>query len=820
MIGRARRFTLLASLTLLAGAPCLLSCAGEAPHDDVPAPAPTVSADAGTPGPWERTETREPCARFDPLRGTYFGDLHVHTRLSADAYIYGTRQGPDEAYAFARGEEIAVSDDDEAPTRRARIDRPLDFMAVTDHSEFYGEVNLCLDASSPVYDGELCDLLRRSDTPDDQGLVGVKWLYLAGVTDPPDGLPFCSDPGVDCKAAAVSVWKQIQASAEAAYDRTSACTLTTFVGYEHTASPGGKHLHRNVIFRNEHVLPHAVSQVDTGSDIPAGLWTALESGCLSAGTGCDALIIPHNSNLSGGEQWLDPVDATQAERRGRLEPLAEVHQNKGNSECRFDRVAGAGAGTTDELCAFEQLTRADEDPFNPPASIDSYPRRNLLRNTLKDGLLLEQKLGVNPFKLGLIGSTDTHDATPGNTDERGWVGASGNHDASDARKISASLRNNPGGLAVAWAEENSRDAIFSALRRRETYATSGTRPVVRFFAGGLDGVSCDRADFVERAYQTGTPMGGDVGARAGAESPRFALLAIKDAGTDAVLGADLERAQIVKGWVGADGLTHEKVFDVAGDADNGASVDEADCEPRGAGAAQLCTLWKDPEFDASERSFYYVRVLENPTCRWSTRVCKSAGVDPFAKDCAAQAAKADPRFADCCTAASSDPFYSPTVQERAWTSPIWYRPEAIAGVDGHVSFGPQGSDDVLGLDVRIGKLPPSLDWSTTPLTVRVSDDDDLFLCTLPDGAVQADATGRHFDVDASLTEACGLVSLSLDIDAGGEAHLSLETQPGDLVHAERSTHAVTVSLTAGLYEAAHTRFWQFHDGELVVTDGP
>ncbi len=600
---------------------------------------------AATP-PWPRTETREPCTRSEPLRTPFFGDLHVHTRFSADAYIYGTRAEPHDAYAFAKGAAIAISDTSEQPTRTARLDRPLDFAAVTDHSEFFGESLLCATPGSAPYDFDICKIFRSAETPQTQFTTIIDWLYPAGIDNPPPSLPFCNEPGVDCDGAAVTVWHTIQAAAEEAYDRTAGCAFTSFVGYEHTPSPLGRHLHRNIIFRNAQVPPFAYSQLETAADgVPQGIWNAIERNCLNAGTGCDAVIIPHNSNLSEGRQWEDPSGPEEALRRQLLEPLAEIHQVKGNSECRFDRLARMGIGTDDELCDFEQLAVAHEGPDNmPPPAIAAYPRRSMIRNTLKDGLGFEQRWGVNPWKLGFVGDTDTHDAAPGNTGEESWTGAHGANDASPARLISDEIHDNPGGLTAVWAEENSRDAIFEALRRRETYATSGTRPVVRFFAGELDGVRCGRPDLVERAYTTGTPMGGDVGASGGRRGPRFVVWAAKDPGTADRPGTDLQRIQIVKGWVDSAGTTHESVFDVAGDPANGADVDHDTCAPTGSGARELCTGWRDPHFDPQVPAFYYARILENPTCRWSTRTCKAAGVDPFSTDCAAQAAAAGPRF--------------------------------------------------------------------------------------------------------------------------------------------------------------------------------
>jgi hypothetical protein len=768
------------------------------------------------PPPWARTEMRTPCADFHSLRNPYFGDLHIHTSVSADAYIYGTRVDPYGAYDFATGGTIPLADDDEQQTRSAQLERPLDFAAVTDHSEFFGEVELCTDPGSLVYDEELCELLRQFELPEDRFLVTIQWLYPAGIPNPPPSHVFCTLPGVDCDAAAVSVWQDMQAAAEAAYDRTAACGFTSFIGYEHTASPLGRHLHRNVIFRNENVPAFAASQLEThAGGIPQGVWSAVETDCLNAGSGCDALIIPHNPNLSGGQQWLDPADVAEAQRRQDLEPLVEIHQQKANSECRFDRLAGRGLATEDEFCTFEQDPTAHQGPDNsPPPSIDDYPRRNMVRNTLKDGLFFEQTLGVNPFQLGFIGSTDTHNATGGNTEEVNWTGGQGNSDSSPARQIGGELRTNPGGLAVVWAEENSRDALFAALRRRETYATSGTRPIVRFFGGRLRDVDCGAADLVERAYEDGTPMGGQLGPVHDERSPRFAVVAAKDPGTPMQPGTDLQRVQIVKGWVDAVGQTHEKVFEVAGDPQNGATIDQTTCAPVGTGSAELCAVWEDPEFDAAERAFYYARVVENPTCRWSTLACKSVGVDPFSPSCAAQAALAGEAFTDCCLTEAGDPFMERVVQERSWTSPIWYRREDVARLKGQVRFGPVPGTDALSLSARIGRGTNAFDPSAHDLTVTVRDDDTIYEVTIPAGTMQESANGRRFSFRDNSGSLGGLRKAKLTVRSGGPTVLKLDTAALDLSAADRTNHFVEVEIAIGTYRATHTRRWEARGSRL------
>ena len=749
----------------------------------------------GPAAPWQRTEERAPCASFDPLRQPFFGDIHVHTRFSADAYIFGTRVGPRDAYAFAQGASIVMADDQEQQTRSARLDRPLDFAAVTDHSEFFGEVDLCSTPGSLIYDEKVCQDLRQAEDPNDRFNVTVEWLFPAGIDNPPPSLPVCNTPGVDCDAAAVSVWQEMQAAAEEAYDRSDACTFTSFIGYEHTASPLGSHQHRNVIFRNHIVPGFAASQLETAKDgVPQGVWKAIEEGCIDLGNGCDAVIIPHNSNLSGGRQFEDPLSPQDALRRQQREPLVEIHQIKGNSECRYDRIAGEGVGTADELCSFEQLAIAREGPGNePPPSVADWPRRNLVRNALEDGLAFEQSLGANPYRMGFTGSTDNHDAAAGSTEEKGWQGGQGNGDSSPERRISDEIRTNPGGLTVVWAEENSRDAIFSALARRETYATSGTRPVVRMFGGELAGVACDAPDLVARAYATGTAMGGELGAVRGAASPRFAVFAAKDPGTAEVPGTDLQRVQIVKGWVDAGGATHEHVFDVAGSAGT-ASVDRASCTPP-AGARELCAVWQDPEFDPAVRAFYYARVLENPSCRWSTMTCKAEGVDPFSSECKQQAAARGAAFADCCLTQGADTIVEPVIQERAWTSPIWYRPDSIASVSGAITRGRDARGGVLDLQIALGRVPQDLAAGAADLTVVVSSGAELFRATYPAGSVP----------------------LELDDAGAGVLHVTSDTV--DLASLGKGDVTVRVRLESGLYRAEHVRRWQATDRGLAPVAG-
>ncbi len=648
--------------------------------------------------PFIPTEAREPCADYDPLKQPFFGDLHVHTRYSFDSYVSSQRNDPWDAYRYAKGEAITLPDENGEQTIKAQLQRPLDFTAVTDHSEFLGQINVCTEDSSKLgYWWPHC-VMTRSNHFWTQLLAANWWVQLgvASESTTRDRSFVCSLS--DCEAGNAAFWKNIQQAAEDHYDRTSRCSFTTFVGYEYTDAPEHKNLHRNVIFRNDRVTELPISTYDTGSRNYPELWYRLRTQCIEGGEGCDVMSIPHNPNLSGGLMFPDPKDTREASERLFFEPLIELTQHKAASECRFDRLAGRGLDTEDELCDFEQAKadnlamlgtvlgeirteRAKEVP------IDEFGRRNMARNVLKDGLALEQQGGVNPFRFGFIGSTDSHSATPGGAEEDNYVGHLGRRD-SGFRNVQDHFYDNPGGLAVVWAQENSRDSIFEAMRRRESYATSGTRPIVRFFAGWkLASDLCQAPDSVAQGYRDGVPMGSILLPSPNPASeggPSFLVMAMKDPGSPGHPGSDLQRIQIIKGWVDKSGTTHERVYDVAGDANNGANVDPNTCAPRGQGFADLCTVWRDPEFNPGQRALYYVRVLENPSCRWSTLQCQAAGVNPFSDSCVEEAAAATLEtearggegdvYGSCCIDPQSEPFYTPIIQERAWTSPIWYSP--------------------------------------------------------------------------------------------------------------------------------------------------
>lgn len=660
-----------AVLTLLAAA-LLPACGGS---DPLPS------------GLAERLPTERVCRHYNPQRNPYFGDLHVHTIFSLDANTQGTVTTPQQAYAYALGERLGLQPFTEAgqPLRSSQLQRPLDFAAVTDHAELFGEVEICSNPEERGYFSPECLLYRASPEqsfiifnliavglpelpqfPVPPGIPVVSDLPVIGTDGKVPRLPYCGVNGARCLEAALSPWRETQRAAEAFYDRSEDCRFTTFIGYEWTGAPLSNNLHRNVIFRSEVVpaLPPAYQEHPS----PEQLWAALDERCVAA-EGCEWLSIPHNSNLSAGTMF-EPRDragrdytAEMAARRQVAEPLAEIYQHKGSSEC----LNVEGAGARDELCDFEIL------PYNnltgerfgglntgPPVPED------FLRNALKEGLRLEQVLGVNPFKYGLIATTDTHLGTPGLANEADYPGHGGaGLGARDEVPpgLTDLIENSPGGLAVLWAEQNTRESLFAAMRRREAYATSGTRPIVRFYGGQPPDTICSQPDFAAIGDATGVPMGGDLTLPEGV-APRFAVSALRDPGVPGEPAQPLQRIQIIKGWI-ADGEAREQVFEVAGTPDNGAGVDLETCEPFGEGFQQLCAVWEDPAFDPRQSAFYYARIVENPSCRWSTRQCLAAGIDCQVPEAVPEA------FAACCDAAIPK-----TVQERAWTSPIWVRPSA------------------------------------------------------------------------------------------------------------------------------------------------
>ena len=595
-------------------------------------------------------------------RRPFFGDLHVHSSWSLDSFVSFNPISPEQSYRFARGEEVTL-----AGGRRLQLDQPLDFTAVTDHAEYLGELSLCLDKEGTQYDLPLCQDIRNVKR--EKKLVNKVFrnvLIRDSISQAPKReSALCGKNDIDCTEHIRDMWQKLIQVADAYY---SPGEFTTFVAYEWSKNTSGNNLHRNVIFRNNHVPSLPISYFEAPT--PSLLWRQLMDSCQAP---CDVLAIPHNSNQSKGRQFPATMSQADARLRSELEPLVEIIQGKGGSECQV------GVGTIDEYCDFELLERrpvcaVESDDIvtdcvrvcqNEDESGACIQKNIYFRNALKDGLRLEKSLKVNPYKFGVIGSTDTHNGTPGATDESNYKGLFGADDATpelraklpEIKKFNAARFYGASGLAGVWAEENTRDSIFNALQRKETFATSGTRIVLRFF-GGWDFESGmeEEAELVSRGYQDGVAMGDDLPPFAGKPAPGFLLWAMK-----AMDGAPLQKIQIIKGWH-KDGVSHEATYDaVCSDGlkpdpkthrclHNGASVNLETCElSDDRGALELSGYWQDQSFDPAHSAFYYIRVLENPSCRWSTWDAIREG-KPLFKD------------------------VSPVIQERAWSSAIWYKP--------------------------------------------------------------------------------------------------------------------------------------------------
>ena len=634
------------------------------------------------------------CDDFDELRQPFWGDTHVHTNLSFDANMQGTRTTPEDAYAFARGKAIGLQpyDADGNPTRMVQIDRPLDFVMLSDHAEFLGTLDACNDPTSPAYDHKQCVDYRNGNKFDaDPAAASSIFIRINAFTAlaPEDAqYPELCGPGDEtCLEAGMNVWRKIVSDAGAAYDRSASCQFTAFPGYEWSGGPGTANLHRNVMFKNDHVPDLPYSYFD--EPYAEGLWARLKEECLDAGTGCDTLTIPHNSNLSDGLYFENkmadgrPFTGEYVATRNAMEPVIEIYQHKGASECL------PGEPSSDELCGFEVIPFTNLAATNLQEITPPNPK-GFLREAYGEGMKLEDSLGTNPFQYGITAATDTHISAAGHVAEDDFKGNGG---AGQANRFLPPPQGfpdieylSPGGLTAVWAEENAREAIFSAIRRKETFGTSGPRIVVRMF-GGWEYPSdlCDAADLAAQGYAGGVPMGGTLPTQPGSSAPMFVVSAKQDA-----MSVPLQRIQMVKGWLEGDNY-QVKVYEVAGNPDNGARVDLGTCEPQGEGFADLCRVWQDPAFDPSQRAYYYARIIENPTCRWTTRQCVKANYDcsnpsrEIDLDCCDPAAGLNvdqcnaidcsepdslpPADARCCV-----PRVEPVIQERAWASPIWYEP--------------------------------------------------------------------------------------------------------------------------------------------------
>ena len=587
-----------------------------------------------------------------------FGDTHLHSSLSMDAGMTGTTVGPEDAYRLARGEEVVSS-----TGQPVSLSRPLDFLVLTDHSDnmglapdfFAGKPEILADPDARRW----YDMIKAGNV---EGAVTELLVAFTTVGFPE---PMQYLPGTP---AFRSTWKRIINAAEGANDPGR---FTAFIGYEWTSVPNGDNLHRNVIYRDGGDRAGMVEPYTTakplGSPDPRDLWKWMAN--YEAKTGGDVLAIAHNGNVSNGVMFpvIEPTAGTEIDRdysetRSRWEPLYETTQTKGDSE------AHPLLSPNDEFADFETW-----DTGNLTLSAVKKPEMlefEYARSALKNGLKMEAKLGVNPFKIGLIGSTDAHTGLTA-VEEDNFMGKTVSAEPSAERWKHIFVKNTQlnlqyrywettaAGYAAVWAMENTRESIFDAMARKEVYATTGPRMAVRFF-GGWDFEPGDANNRMPAriGYTKGVPMGGDLTNGPEGKSPTFLVGALKDP-----IGANLDRIQIIKGWVDAEGETHERVYDVVwanaekrelGDDGKlplvGNSVDVANATwTNTIGGTELITVWQDPDFDASLRAFYYARVIEIPTPRWTAYDAKYYGIDM--------------------------PEEVPmTLQERAYTSPIWYTP--------------------------------------------------------------------------------------------------------------------------------------------------
>ncbi|NCF17262.1 MAG: DUF3604 domain-containing protein [Haliea sp.] len=585
----------------------------------------------------------------DEPRRLLFGDTHHHSSLSVDSGLIGNRLGPDVSFRLARGEEVTTNSG-----QRAKLVRPLDFLVISDHAEYLGIADLLNDGNPALLATEVGQEWYKAMQ------VGGKaaWDTAVDITaEFSSGEPRFRDTEVER-----SVWHRV---VDIASEYNQPGTFTTFNGYEYSSTVNGDNLHRVVIFRDG---PERVKQVIPfgafDSQDPEGLWDYMAG--YEEKTGGRILAIPHNPNISNGAMFSETVNGSAmtrdyAERRARWEPLMEVTQMKGDSETH------PLLSPEDEFADFETW---DVSNVAGTPKEDWMLEHEYARSALKLGMRLEQEVGANPFKFGMIGSSDTHTSLS-TTREENYFGKLPHLEPSAKRAGEVMLRHpkteatlvsawetGASGLAAVWAQENTREAIFDAMARKEVYATTGTRISVRVFAGwDFDQASVERQDFAALGYRHGVPMGGELESAPSSKSPVLIVQALRDAD-----GANLDRVQIIKGWVDQDGGTHERVFDIA--VSDGRSIDpDGRCRtPVGdtvnivdasytnaIGATQLVARWIDPEFDPAQRAFYYVRVLEIPTPRWTAYDARRFGAE----------VPEDARM---------------TVQERAYTSPIWYTP--------------------------------------------------------------------------------------------------------------------------------------------------
>ena len=621
---------------------------------------------------WD-SQAIDPYMNMDPklssTRVPLFGDLHVHTTYSFDAYIFGTLATPDDAYEFAKGKSIK-----HPAGFDVSLDRPLDFYGVTDHGTFLGQVAEAATPGTPYYESPSSAQVNDINSPENLNISTISRRTQAFGGFLVNTVTALRERTLDIQyvdSVSRRAWADTVAAAQRHNDPGK---FTTFIAYEYTAStPDMGNLHRNVVFKGNGNRIPSVPYSRANSNDPEGLWNWMDR---LREDGIESLAIPHNSNGSDGfmfalkDSFGKPLTKEYAELRMRNEPIVEITQVKGTSDTH------PALSTNDEWADFEIM------PFKVATQSFSEPKGSYVRDALLEGIKMEEKEGFNPYKFGLIGSSDTHTAAS-SQEEDNFFSKIGLLDSSaalrgsipitdpamlesdqsleevDGNKYmnSSSITWGASGLAGVWAEVNTRDSIYDAFRRKESFATSGPRMTIRFFAGyDLDVGKINDKDLIEYLYTNAETMGADLDG-IGQQTPSFFVWAVRDAYT-----APLQRVQIIKGYIDASGNPQEQVFDVACSdggspdpvthrcPDNNAKVDISSCAfSQDVGAAELKTFWNDPTFKSGQRAFYYVRALENPTCRWSTWDAVRNNVEP-----------------------RSD--MPKTIQERVWSSPIHYIP--------------------------------------------------------------------------------------------------------------------------------------------------
>jgi len=610
-----------------------------------------------SPPPLNRKVEYSPYPEENFPNQVFYGDTHLHTAYSADAGLVGATTTPDDAYRFAKGETVTSSNG-----LPARLQRPLDFLVVTDHAENLG-LPIALEEKNPVLqENDWGKKIAETFAPRTEEARLEAYIQWFGAVNTPDG----ADPMAGTKFGS-TMWQRITQAAE---DHNAPGAFSALIGFEWTSGPDGNNLHRNVIFRDgkdlaDKIVP--ISAYDTAD--PEVLWQWMAD--YEKDIGGKLLAIPHNGNLSNGLMFDDatlsgkPLDADYARRRMQWEPVYEITQIKGDGE------AHPMLSATDE---FADYYTWDKGSFGEQRKTPEMLPREYAREAWKRGMDYEAKLGANPFKFGVVGSTDSHTALSSAQEDNFFGKVTMVEPTADPVRFEEAItgRFSPddlsddlthadaaaAGLAAVWARENTREAVWDALKRKEVFATTGTRIRVRVFAGfDFTAEDQDRSDFARYGYQNGVPMGGDLTAAPAGKAPALLIRALRDPD-----GANLDRIQVIKGWVDGGGKSQERIWDVAVSdgrkigADGrcktpvGDTVDVGNASyTNSIGDPILAAFWTDPEFDPAQRAFYYVRVIEIPTPTWI------AFDEKFFGNKAPERARRKN-------------------QERAYTSPIWYTP--------------------------------------------------------------------------------------------------------------------------------------------------